>query len=133
MKFKKALLINIDQSKFEDSYWKKIDRLVDKKVFLPKDDPKIRQELKDTDCLLVNFGIPVTKEDINAAPNLKYIGTLSTAFGKVDVDFAKKKGILVCNLAGYSTESVAEFVIASILESIRGLEEGKRRGMTGTR
>lgn len=128
MKFKKALFINIDKSNLGIDYWKKIDLLVGSKVFLLKDSPAIKKELYNTDCLLVAFGIPVTKDDIDNAPNLKYIGTLSTAFGKVDVDYARKKGISVCNLAGYSTESVAEFVIAVILEHIRDLEEGKYRG-----
>ena len=68
---------------------------------------------------------------LDAAPNLKYIGILATAFGKVDVSYASKKGIVVCNLPGYSTESVAEFTIAAILEAIRHLEEGKRRGKIG--
>jgi glycerate dehydrogenase len=35
------------------------------------------------------------------------------------------------NLKGYSTESVAEFIFAAILEHARGLEEGRRRGKVG--
>lgn len=131
MKFDKILLIGIDKSSLGDAYWKKIDKLSTKKVFVSKDSPDIKKELSDTDCLLVNFGVPVTEENINKAPKLKYIGTLSTAFGKVDTQYARKKNIPVCNLAGYSTESVAEFTIAAILEAIRGLETGKQRGRAG--
>lgn len=131
MKFNKILLIGIDKSSLEDSYWKKIDELTSKKVFLPRGSADIKKELPDADCLLVNFGVPVTKEDINLAPRLKYIGTLSTAFGKVDADYARKKNIPVCNLAGYSTESVAEFTLAAVLEAIRGLETGRQRGRAG--
>lgn len=128
MKFKKLVFIGIDKSALEDSYWKKIDRLTEKKILVGKDKPEAKNELGEADGVLVNFGIPFTKEDINMTPNLKYIGTLSTAFGKVDVNYAQKKGIPVCNLAGYSTESVAEFTIAAVLETIRGLETGKQRG-----
>lgn len=128
MKFKKALLININEQSLGKDYWKRIDKLVEKKVFLPKDSPKISENLKDTDCLLVGFGVSVAKEDIDKSLNLKYIGVLATAFGKIDVTYAKKKEIVVCNLPGYSTESVIEFVFAVILERIRDLEEGKRRG-----
>lgn len=128
MKFKKALLININEQSLGKDYWKRIDKLVEKKVFLPKDSPKISENLEDTDCLLVGFGVSVAKEDVDKSPNLKYIGVLATAFGKIDVTYAKKKGIVVCNLPGYSTESVIEFVFAVILEQIRDLEEGKRRG-----
>lgn len=51
-----------------------------------------------------------------------------TAFGKIDASHAKKRKIIISNLKGYSTESVAEFIFAAILEKIRGLEEGKIRG-----
>lgn len=53
---------------------------------------------------------------------------MATAFGKIDVAYAKKKKVIVTNLKGYSTESVAEFIFAAILEYLRGLEEGKKRG-----
>lgn len=132
MKFKKILVYNIDRSKNLDSKsWEKIENLGNKLIFVPKDDPKLRSELADTDCLLVAFGTNIVKEDIDSAPNLKYIGVLATAFGKIDTDYAKKKKVIVSNLKGYSTESVAEFIIAAILEHSRGLEEGKIRGRSG--
>ena len=132
MKFKKTIVYNIEKSKNLDSQsWQKIEGLTNRIVFLPKDDPKLRKELRDTDCLLVAFGTNVVKEDIDSAPQLKYIGVFATAFGKIDVLHAKKKKVIVSNLKGYSTESVAEFIIAVLLEYIRGLEEGKRRGKSG--
>lgn len=131
MKFKKALLIGITEQDLEESYWQRIDKLCEKRVFFPEGSGDILKQLADTDCLLLGFGRNVDQKIIDAAPNLKYIGVLATAFGKIDVAYAKKKKIPVCNLAGYSTESVAEFVIAAILEHIRMLEEGKRRGRTG--
>jgi glycerate dehydrogenase len=125
--FKKALVINIRESDLDKKYWGKIDSIAEKRIFLPKDSPEIINELKDTDCLLVGFATPVTKEHIDAAPNLKYIGTLATAYHKIDTEYARKRGILVTNIAGYCNESVAEFIIAAILNEIRQLDEGKRR------
>jgi len=128
MKFKKALLIGITESSLDKKYWKRLESSIEKKVFVEKDSPDIEKEIEDADCLLLAFATLVTKELIDKAKNLKYIGQFSTAFGKVDVDYAKSKGIPVSNLAGFSTESVAEFTIAAILEAIRGLETGKQRG-----
>lgn len=89
MKFKKILVYNIDKSKNLDApSWKKIESLGNKIVFVPKDDPKLRKELSDTDCLLVAFGTNVTKEDIDSGPQLKYIGVMATAFGKIDAAHA---------------------------------------------
>lgn len=131
MKFHKMLLINISESALDNLYWEQFNQLTKVRVSHPKDSPDILKELADTDCLLVNFGIPVTKEMVEAALNLKYIGVLATAYGKKDIAHAKERGIPVSNLAGYSTESVAEFIIAVILEHIRDLEAGKRRGKEG--
>ena len=92
MRFKKILVYNIDKSKNLDSQsWKKIASLGSKLVFVPKDDPKLRKELSDTDCLLVAFGTDVVKADIDSAPQLKYIGVLATAFGKIDVYMPRKR------------------------------------------
>ncbi len=131
VRFKKILVIGIDKSKLDSEYWKRIDLLADKTVHLPKDSPEIRSHLSDTDCLLVNFGIKVGKDYIDSAPNLRYIGVLATAYGKIDSAYAKKRGIVVCNIPGYSTEAVAEFVFAAILDHARDLETGKKRAREG--
>lgn len=132
MKFKKIVTLGIGESALDTNYWKKIDSLAEERISLPKDSPDIKKHLKEADCILVNpFASKVEKEMIDAAQKLKYIGVLSTAYGKVDVDHAKSKGIVVCNIPGYSTEAVAEFVFAIILEHIRELEKGKRQAREG--
>ncbi|MFH0890036.1 MAG: 2-hydroxyacid dehydrogenase [Candidatus Aenigmatarchaeota archaeon] len=128
MKYNKILIVGINESKLDKEYWETIGSLTKKLVTLPKDSPEINTEITDADCLLVNFGVSVDRKTIDKALNLKYIGVLATAYGKVDTTYAKSKNIAVCNIAGYSTESVAEFVLSVILEHIRQLEEGKQRG-----
>ena len=64
---------------------------------------------------------------MDAAPELKYIGVQATAYAKVDFNYAGSKGIPVTNIPGYSTEAVAEFVFATLLEHIRELERGKNQ------
>src|SRR3989344_5583374 len=131
MKFKKAVLIKIADTHFDPKYWDKINVLVEKIVSLAIDDPKLKDELKDCDCLLLGFQVPVGEDILAAAPNLKYIGILATAYGTVDFTAAAKRNIPVCNLGGYSTESVAEFTIAAILHEVRNIEEGLKRAQSG--
>lgn len=131
MKFQKILMVDIAESKLDPKYWKKIDALTAERVNLPKNSSEIKKQLTKTDCLLVSFGINVDREVINNAPNLKYIGLFATAYGKVDVECAKRKNIIVCNIPGYSTEAVAEFVFAVILEHLRELEKGKKQARKG--
>jgi glycerate dehydrogenase len=99
VKFKKILVYNIDRAKnLDPNSWKRIESFTSKIIFVPKDSPTLKQELADTDCVLVNFGTVVGKEEIDAAHNLKYIGVMATAFGKIDTVYAKKKKIIVSNL-----------------------------------
>lgn len=57
----------------------------------------------------------IDSEVINAAPNLKYIGVFATGYNNIDITLAKQSGIAVCNAGSYSTNAVAQQVIAYIL------------------
>lgn len=132
MKFDKIVSLGIPEYYLDSQYWDKIKTLGDRFIMLQKDSNDLKKELADADCILANpFSVDVNKGLLEAAPKLKYIGALSTAYGKVDVDYAASKKILVTNIPGYSTESVAEFVFAALLEYIRELEKGKKQAREG--
>lgn len=69
----------------------------------------------DADIVLCNK-VLITKEIMDSCPNIKYIGLFATGFNNVDVEYAAKKGIPVCNAGQYSTNSVAQQVFAYILD-----------------
>lgn len=131
MRFRKLVTVGINESSIDASHWKQIDSLAEERISLT-DGSNIEEHLKDADCILVDpFAFKVDENVIDMAPKLKYIGDSLTAYGKIDTEYAKSKGIIVSNVPGYSTESVAEFVFAIILESIRQLEKGKDAAREG--
>ncbi|MDE1873593.1 MAG: hypothetical protein KGI04_00530 [Candidatus Micrarchaeota archaeon] len=129
--FNKVVFLGVSESSLSRENWAKLDALVSKRVMLKPGDPQLKSELADADCIVNGFGVQVDKQLIDAAPKLKYIGVFATAFNFVDTEYAKSKGITVCNVAGYSTEAVAEFVFGTLLEYLRDLEGSKKLGREG--
>lgn len=74
----------------------------------------IAERIKDCEVLIINK-ILVNQEVVDAAPNLKLICEAATGTNNIDIAYAESKGIPVKNVAGYSTESVAQVTMALIL------------------
>jgi glycerate dehydrogenase len=59
---------------------------------------------------------PLRAADIEALPDLRLIAVLATGYDVVDVRAAAARGVTVCNVPGYGTPAVAQFVFALVLE-----------------
>lgn len=64
--------------------------------------------------VLVNK-VVMTEEILSNLPDLKYIGLLSTGVNVIDLKAARARGIVVCNIPSYSTDSVAQWAFAHLL------------------
>lgn len=126
-KLKKILFLNLTKRDFEEPLWKRLDMLSSEKVFLPTDSPRLFKELETTDCLLINQGMVADQKMIKAAPLLKYVGILASGYNRIDTVYAASKKVAVCNVPGYATEAVAEFVLGTVLDQIRELERAKKQ------
>ena len=129
--FKKILLWNYTEDDFEEQYWNRIDKVCDQKVLLSLDGSDVEQHLPDADCILVKLGMAVDSQIMDRAPNLRYVGMFGTGYGRIDTAYASSKDITVCNVTGYSTQSVSEFGVGALLEQFREIERAKERGRTG--
>ena len=69
----------------------------------------------DADIVLCNK-VLITREVMDACPNIKYIGLFATGYNNVDTAYAAEKGITVCNAGQYSTNAVAQQTFAYILD-----------------
>ena len=101
-----------------DLSWAELEKLGELTVY-DRTSLTDRQEaiarIGDADAVYTNK-TPMTKEVIDAAQNLKFIGVLATGYNVVDVEAAKARGIPVCNIPTYGTAAVGQFAIALLLE-----------------
>jgi len=98
-----------------DLDWKLFEAFGKVKVYdrTSLDDVPIRAQ--DAEVVLTNK-TPLNRETIRKLTHLKYIGVLATGYNIVNIEAAKKRNIVVSNVPGYATESVAQHVFAMLLE-----------------
>ena len=87
-------------------------------------------DLKDVESLLCHGG-KVTREIIDQAPNLKLIQSVGIGFDSYDVEYAREKGIYVCNCRDGSSECVAEYDIGMMLALSRRIVQLSELTMKG--
>lgn len=72
------------------------------------------KEVTDKNIIFCNKTV-IDREVIDRAEKLRFIGVFATGYNNIDTEYAKEKGIAVCNAGSYSTNAVAQQVIAYIL------------------
>lgn len=70
-----------------------------------------RERTKDADVLVLNK-VPVNESTIGEAQNLKLVCVTATGTDNLDKEYLDKRGIAWRNVAGYSTETVAQHTFA---------------------
>lgn len=101
-----------------DLSWEKLGELGDLTVYdrTPVDDQvEIIRRIGDAEVVFSNK-TPITKDIIDACPNMKFISLLATGYNVIDYEYAGKKGIPVTNVPAYGTAAVGQFTIALLLE-----------------
>jgi D-3-phosphoglycerate dehydrogenase len=82
------------------------------------------------DAILVQYA-RITAEVMDSLPRLRVIGRYGVGVDSVDVTAATARGIAVCNVPDYGTESVSDHAIGMTLACARGiprLDRGIRAG-----
>ena len=73
--------------------------------------------------VVIESNIPLRKDFLEACPKLKMLSIAFTGLDHIDMEECQRRGILVKNAAGYSTEAVAELAIALMIDLYRKVLE----------
>jgi len=94
--------------------------LPDLEIYDDTDDDQMAERIAGAEIVLGNKVI-LSEELFDAAPSMRLIGLTATGTDNVDLDAAEQRGIAVCNIRAYCTQSVAEHVFGCLLNLAHNL------------
>ncbi|MBQ9112937.1 MAG: D-2-hydroxyacid dehydrogenase [Clostridia bacterium] len=95
--------------------WSQLERLGETRIYSRAPADKLIETIGDAEVVFLNKS-PLTREVIEACPNIKYISVIATGYNTVDVKAAAERGILVSNVPSYGTGAIAQHAIALLME-----------------
>jgi glyoxylate reductase len=107
----------LKQNKISFDYYTK-DQPIPRKLLL--------QKVKSCEALISLLTEKIDREVIDQMPNCKIIANYAVGYNNIDIDYAKKKNIIVTNTPDVLTESTADLTMALVLNCARRLSEGER-------
>jgi len=92
---------------------------------------ELLEHVKDADAILCLLSDVIDRSVMDAAPRLKCISNYAVGYNNIDVEYATKRDIVVCNTAGVLTETTADLTWALIMSCARRIVESDRFARTG--
>ena len=103
-----------------DLSWEPLRELGELTVYDRTAPEEVTERAADATAIYTNK-VLITDDVMEALPELKFIGVLATGYNNVDIDAAHRRGITVCNVPAYSTDSVAQLVFAHLLHILNSI------------
>ncbi len=91
-------------------------------VFQNTSPENVKNNISDSNVIILNK-IKLFEENLADAKNLKLICVAATGYDNIDLEYCRKRGIAVCNVVGYSTNSVSQVTLAMALSLSVNLKE----------
>jgi phosphoglycerate dehydrogenase-like enzyme len=125
-------LVVVDHVHLKDRHIQRLRRMGELQVFgdPPRSDEELRQRMRGADIVIVGWS-NITKEILESLPSLKMIAIWATTCHYVDLEAAKRRGIIVTHVPGYGTEAVAEHAFVLLLATVRKLLSADRQVREG--
>lgn len=113
-----------------DLSWNKVKALGPTTVYEASAPAQIVARSREADILLVNK-VVIDRSVLEALPQLRCICVTATGYNNIDLEAARERGIPVCNVVGYGTDSVAQHVFALLLRLTNQVEAHHRSVQRG--
>ncbi|MEI7928575.1 MAG: D-2-hydroxyacid dehydrogenase [Verrucomicrobiales bacterium] len=72
--------------------------------------------------VVITNKVPITDSSLAANPSVKLVVSAATGVNQIDLIACKARGVTVCNVAGYSTDSVAQHTFALLLNLVTAVD-----------
>lgn len=106
-------IVFLDALTLGDVDFERFKNLGEVEIYQTTSKEKTPERVKDADIVVTNK-VVIDKEIMDKS-NIKFIQIAATGMNNVDLEYAKKKGIVVKNVAGYSTNAVIQHTFALVL------------------
>ena len=80
--------------------------------------------LAEADAAITLLSDPITRNVLEANPNLRCVSNFAVGYNNIDVEAARELGVVVTNTPGVLTEATADLTLALILAVTRRVVEG---------
>lgn len=82
----------------------------------------VAKRIADSEVVIINK-VKLNESNLSGAKKLRLICIAATGYDNIDVAYCKKAGVAVCNVVGYSTDSVSQITVAAVLSLACHLKE----------
>lgn len=111
----KIVILDAFASNPGDLSWEEFSRFGELTLYPRTAPEEAAERIGNAEVVFLNK-TPISAQILSQCPKLRMIGILATGYNIVDIAAAKARGIMVCNVPGYSTMAVAQMTFALLLE-----------------
>jgi glycerate dehydrogenase len=98
----------------EDLDLSPLSEVMETEIYVNTPPESVAERIAESDVVIINK-VKLNESNLAGAKNLKLICVAATGYDNIDVAYCKMAGIAVCNVVGYSSLSVAQITVATVL------------------
>ncbi len=90
----------------------------------------VTKNIGDADVIIINK-VKVGRGNLPPCKRLKLICVMATGYDNIDTEYCRDAGVAVCNVVGYSSQSVAQITLSMVLYLYSHLGEYREKVASG--